>query len=167
MEQTTNGWEAQKPLDADPSLNRGSWLGAQQPQAGIGASGVRMDARPRIVAIDDEAEFTKTIQQFFAARGFDVHVAMNGIEGLNLVKAYAPQVVLVDLKMPGMDGDELLQRIRAEHPGTPVIVITAYNDGGKTKHRLLELGAFEHFDKPLSSLRDLASAINRALSPAT
>jgi CheY-like chemotaxis protein len=62
-----------------------------------------------------------------------------------------------------MDGDELLQRIRVSHPQTRVIVITAYNDGGKTRERLLALGAFAHFDKPLSSLRDLAETVKRAL----
>jgi CheY-like chemotaxis protein len=120
-------------------------------------------APARIVAIDDEVEFTKTIHQFFSARGYEVHVALTGLSGLEQVELHDPHVVLVDLKLPGMDGDELLQRIRATHPNTRVIVITAYNDGGKTRDRLLGLGAFAHFDKPLSSLRDLAEAIKRAL----
>ena len=121
---------------------------------------------PKLVAIDDEIEFTKTIDQFFSARGYEVHVALTGTSGLELVNYHDPQVVLVDLKLPGMDGDELLQRIRRDHPKTNVIVITAYNDGGKTRDRLLNLGAFAHFDKPLSSLRDLAATIKQALVPA-
>ena len=120
-------------------------------------------ARPKLVAIDDEIEFTKTIDQFFSARGYEVHVALTGTSGLELVHYHDPRVVLVDLKLPGMDGDELLQRIRRDHPKTKVIVITAYNDGGKTRDRLLGLGAFAHFDKPLSSLRDLAETIKQAL----
>ena len=122
--------------------------------------------QPKLVAIDDEIEFTKTIDQFFSARGYEVHVALTGTSGLELVNYHDPQVVLVDLKLPGMDGDELLQRIRRDHPKTNVIVITAYNDGGKTRDRLLNLGAFAHFDKPLSSLRDLAATIKQALVPA-
>ena len=122
-----------------------------------------MAERPRLVAIDDEAEFTKAIEGFFGARGYEVHVALTGPSGLALVDAHNPPVVLVDLKLPGMDGDELLQRIRRTHPATRVIVITAYNDGGKTRDRLLGLGAFAHFDKPLTSLRDLAEAVKRAL----
>ena len=120
-------------------------------------------AQPKLVAIDDEIEFTKTIDQFFSARGYEVHVALTGTSGLELVNYHDPQVVLVDLKLPGMDGDELLQRIRRDHPKIKVIVITAYNDGGKTRDRLLNLGAFAHFDKPLSSLRDLAETIKQAL----
>ncbi len=117
---------------------------------------------PRIVAIDDEVEFTKTIHQFFSARGYEVHIALTGTSGLELVDLHEPQVVLVDLKLPGMDGDEVLQQIRRTHPQTPVIIITAYNDGGKTRDRLLALGAFAHFEKPLSSLRDLAETVKRA-----
>lgn len=120
-------------------------------------------AGPKLVAIDDEVEFTKTIQQFFNVRGYEVHIALTGTSGLALVDAQQPDVVLVDLKLPGMDGDELLRHLHRTHPNLPVIVITAYNDGGKTRDRLLSLGAFAHFDKPLSSLRDLAATIARAL----
>lgn len=121
--------------------------------------------KPRLVAIDDEVEFTKAIEQFFTLRGYDVQIALTGTSGLALVDAANPGVVLVDLKLPGMDGDELLQRIRQRHPTTKVIVVTAYNDGGKTRDRLLGLGAFAHFDKPLTSLRDLAAMVRRALAP--
>ena len=121
-------------------------------------------AKPTIIAIDDEVEFIKTIDKFFTARGYEVHVALTGTSGLELVDYHHPDVVLVDLKLPGMDGDEVLQRIRKTQPKTKVIVITAYNDGGKTRDRLLSLGAFAHFDKPLSSLRDLAETVKRAVA---
>jgi len=123
-----------------------------------------MAGQPKLVAIDDEVEFTKAIAQFFGARGYEVHIALTGTSGLELVDAHEPPVVLVDLKLPGMDGDELLQRIRRTHPKTRVIIITAYNDGGKTRDRLLGLGAFAHFDKPLPSLRELADTVKRALA---
>lgn len=122
--------------------------------------------KPKLVAIDDEVEFTKTIDQFFSARGYEVHVALTGTSGLEIIQYHQPNVVLVDLKLPGMDGDELLQKVHKEHPQIKVIVITAYNDGGKTRDRLLSLGAFAHFDKPLSSLRDLSETIKRALASA-
>ena len=121
-------------------------------------------AKATLVAIDDEMEFTKTIDQFFSARGYEVHVALTGTSGVELVDYHKPDVVLVDLKLPGMDGDEILKHIRRTHPGIKVIVITAYNDGGKTRDRLLALGAFAHFDKPLSSLRDLAQSVKQALA---
>ena len=85
---------------------------------------------PCLVAIDDEAEFTKSIEAFFGPRGYVVHTALTGPSGLELVERHQPDVVLVDLKLPGMDGDEILQRVRSRYPQTRVIVITAYNDGG-------------------------------------
>ncbi len=122
-------------------------------------------SQPTLVTIDDEAEFTKAIEHFFSARGFQVRTALTGPSGLALVESCNPEVVLVDLKLPGMDGDQILQQIRRTHPKTRVIVITAYNDGGKTRDRLLASGAFAHFDKPVSSLRDLAQTIQQALVP--
>lgn len=119
---------------------------------------------PTLVSIDDEAEFTKTIQAFFTARGYEVHIAITGPSGLKLVEVYKPDAVMVDLKLPGMDGDEILHTIKKKFPEIPVIVITAYNDGGKTRDRLLRLGAYTHFDKPLSSLRELARVVNEAIA---
>ena len=123
---------------------------------------MKMMPAAKIVAIDDEMEFTKTIDQFFSTRGYEVHVAFTGTSGIELVDYHKPDVVLVDLKLPGVDGDEILKHIRRTLPNTKVIVITAYNDGGKTRDRLMTLGAFAHFDKPISSLRDLADAVKRA-----
>ncbi len=120
----------------------------------------------KLVVIDDEAEFTNAISQFFGARGYEVHVALTGSSGLQLVEAQQPDVVLMDLKLPGMDGDDVLRQLRRTRPQVPVIMITAYNDGGKTRDRLLAMGAFAHFDKPVSSLRDLAETVKRALSTA-
>ena len=123
-----------------------------------------MPEKPRLISIDDEVEFTKSIEQYFGARGYEVRTAITGTAGVELINAFAPQVVLVDLKLPGMDGDEILAYVRRQMPFTKVIVISAYNDGGKTRDYLLSKGAFAHFDKPLSSLRDLAETIKRALS---
>lgn len=124
-------------------------------------------AQPTMVAIDDEVEFTKVIAQYFTSRGYRVHVALSGTSGVQLVEERRPDVVLIDLKMPGIDGDEALVRIRQIDPKTPVIVITAYSDEGGTRERVLGLGAFAHFEKPLSSIRDLAEAVEQALASAS
>lgn len=119
---------------------------------------------PTLVIIDDESEFVKTVNNFFVARGYEVHTAMTGTSGVELIDAKLPHVVLVDLKLSGMDGDEVLKYVRRNHPDIKVIMMTAYNDGGKTRERLLRLGAHAHFDKPLSSLRELSVAVKEAVA---
>lgn len=115
-----------------------------------------------LVIIDDELEFVETVNRFFSVRGYEVHTAVTGTSGLELIDAKMPRVVLVDLKLPGMDGDEVLKHVRRNHPDIKVIVMTAYHDGGKTRDRVLRLGAYAHFDKPLPSLRELSVAVQEA-----
>lgn len=117
-----------------------------------------------LVIIDDELEFVKIVNRFFSVRGYEVHTAVTGASGLELIDAKLPRVVLVDLKLPGMDGDEVLKRVRRSHPDIKVIVMTAYHDGGKTRDRVLRLGAHAHFDKPLSSLRELSDVVKKAVT---
>jgi two-component system response regulator YesN len=80
-----------------------------------------------------------------------------------MVMEKKPHVVLIDLKMPGLDGDEVLSLMKSVMPPPKVIFVSAYDDGGKTKAKLLRRGAHAYFDKPISSLRILEAAINRAV----
>ena len=118
--------------------------------------------KPRIVAIDDEPEFIDMLQNYFGLRGYEIDVAIRGARGIEIVKEKKPDVVLMDLKMPGIDGDEVLKLVKSMSPAPKLICITAYDDGGKTKARLLKLGAFACLDKPIASLKDLEALINKA-----
>ena len=118
--------------------------------------------KPRIVAIDDEVEFIDMLESYFGLRGYEINAAVRGAKGIEVVKDKKPDVVLMDLKMPGIDGDEVLRLLKTMSPSPKVIFITAYDDGGKTKARLLKLGAYACLDKPISSLRDLEETVNKA-----
>src|SRR3989344_2492301 len=118
--------------------------------------------KPRIVAIDDEVEFIGMLKDYFGLRGYEIDVAIRGARGIELVKEKRPDVVLMDLKMPGIDGDEVLRLLKSMIPAPKVIFVTAYDDGGKTKARLLKMGAYAYFDKPIASLRALEETINKA-----
>jgi CheY-like chemotaxis protein len=118
--------------------------------------------KPVIVAIDDEAEFIDMIKNYFEPRGYDISVASRGTKGIELVKEKKPDVVLLDLKMPGIDGDEALTLLKSARPSPKVIFVTAYDDGGKTKARLLKMGAYGYVDKPVASLKDLEELVIRA-----
>ena len=119
-------------------------------------------SKPRIVAIDDEAEFVDVIKNYFELRGYDITIAVRGTKGIEIVKEKKPDVVLMDLKMPGIDGDEVLTLLKSLDPSPKVIFVTAYDDGGKTKARLLKMGAYAYFDKPVPSLRELEETVNKA-----
>ena len=119
-------------------------------------------AKPTIVAIDDEIEFIDMLQNYFVPRGYDIEVAIRGAKGIEIVKEKKPNVVLMDLKMPGIDGDEVLKLLKSMTPSPQVIFVTAYDDGGKTKARLLKMGAYAYFDKPIASLKELEEAVNKA-----
>lgn len=117
----------------------------------------------KLLSIDDEVEFTGMMQNYFGARGYQVFVANQGDAGLIIFKKERPDVCLIDLKMPGMHGDEVLREILLLEPNTKCIMITASEGEGKTRAHLLEMGAYCCFDKPISSLRDLEKKINEAL----
>lgn len=119
-------------------------------------------SKPRIVAIDDEPDFIATLKDYFGLRGYDIEVAVRGAKGIELIKERNPDVVLIDLKMPGIDGDEVLKLIKSMSPSPKVIFVTAYDDGGKTRSRLLGMGAYAYFDKPIASLKLLEEAVNKA-----
>jgi CheY-like chemotaxis protein len=118
--------------------------------------------KPRIVAIDDEAQFIDMLQSYFEPRGYEINVALRGAKGIEVIKEKRPDVVLIDLKMPGIDGDEVLTLLKSFVPAPKVIFITAYDDGGKTKARLIKLGAFACLDKPITSLKRLEETVLNA-----
>ena len=104
------------------------------------------------------------IQDYFGVRGYDVFVANAGDIGLQLAKEKKPDVCLIDLKMPGIHGDEVMKEVLSVHPKTKCIIITASEGEGKTRQHLLDMGAFTCFDKPITSLRDLEATIKKALA---
>ncbi len=117
----------------------------------------------KLLAIDDEVEFTNLISNYFSLRGFKVLVAANGDKGLLAAKREQPDICLIDLKMPGLHGDEVLKEIQIHAPKSKCIMITASEGGGKTRSHLMTIGAYACFDKPLSSLKDLEQKIKEAL----
>jgi len=118
--------------------------------------------KPKILSVDDEKSFTDFLKQYFEPRGYEIDVASNGNEGLDLVDNNKYDVVLLDLKMGGVGGDEIMGKIQESNADTRVIFITAFNDAGKTKENLLEEGAYAFVEKPVTSLKALEELINKA-----
>ncbi len=81
-----------------------------------------------ILYIDDEVEACRTIAEFLTLRGFDVTIAFDGESGYDIVKRTKPSLIIMDLKIAGVSGIDLIQRLKDEHIETPVIVVTAYEE---------------------------------------
>ncbi len=118
----------------------------------------------KLLTIDDEREFTDMIRSYFEPRGYSVFVAHDGERGLVVAHAEKPDVVLIDLKMPGKHGDQVLVELKKAYPKIVMIMITASEGEGKVREHLIEIGAFDCFDKPLSSLKDLELRIKQGLA---
>ena len=118
--------------------------------------------KPRILAIDDEPDFIDMLKNYFEPRGYEIDIALRGFKGIDLISEKKPDVVLIDLKMPGIDGKEVLHLLKNINPRAVAIFVTAYDDGGKTKQALLKAGAYAYIDKPIASLKELEETINTA-----
>jgi CheY-like chemotaxis protein len=114
------------------------------------------------MVIDDEVEVRLVLSEFLASRGYDVTMAESGLEALGLLQAANPDVVLLDVSMPEMDGVETLKRLLSASPGLPVIMVTANADVGVTS-KLLALGAADYIPKPFD-LEYLDQAISIQIS---
>jgi DNA-binding response OmpR family regulator len=116
----------------------------------------------KILVVDDEPEVGKLMEHFLTDRGFEVRLAENGRQGLTELEHFKPDVVLLDMHMPEMDGLETLKQLSARWPGLPVIMVTV-NEDVQTTSRLLQLGAADYVPKPFN-LDYLEQAINIQLS---
>ncbi|HEX5450944.1 MAG TPA: response regulator transcription factor [Candidatus Limnocylindrales bacterium] len=113
-----------------------------------------------ILIVEDEHPVARGIQYALQQEGYQVTIAHDGEEGLQVASTQAPDLVLLDVRLPGIDGFELLRRLRAHGSKAPVLVLTARDDE-VDKVIGLELGADDYLTKPFS-LRELMSRI-RAL----
>ena len=117
---------------------------------------------PTIMIIDDEPSILKSLGGLLADEGFEVITASNGYEGLKLIEEKSPDLVLLDIWMPGIDGIETLKEIKKNHPSLQVIIITGHGNI-ETAVKATKLGAFDLIEKPLS-IDKIIVDINNALN---
>lgn len=100
-----------------------------------------------LLVVDDEPGIRQVLADFLVARGHSVEQAGSGSQAIALLKGAAFAVVFLDLSMPGMDGLEVLRRIRAASPGTAAVMISGVTDQTLAA-QAMDLGAFDFITKP-------------------
>ena len=118
----------------------------------------------KILVVDDEPEVRDLMEHFLAGKGFEVRAAENGRLGLEVLESFTPDLVLLDMHMPELDGVGTLRELARRWPALPVIMVTV-NEDVETTARLLQLGAADYVPKPFD-LDYLEQAISIQLSAA-
>ena len=114
-----------------------------------------------LLIVDDDNNIRETLYDLLGDT-YDCHTADRADQALSYLEFESYDVVLTDIAMPGLSGEELLKRVQVQHPETPVIVISGNSDADAAR-QLLALGAFEYISKPFQ-LEDVESAVVRAIA---
>src|SRR6185503_20176544 len=115
----------------------------------------------RILVVDDEVNARTALAELLRDKGFDVEMAADAFKAIGKFESFAPQVVVTDLKMPGMDGIELIKKLRAEADPPAVVVMTAFG-AVETAVDAMRAGAADYLSKPIN-LSELLVVLDRVL----
>lgn len=119
-----------------------------------------MEKKIKVLMVDDEAQFRETTGKILQKKGFETTMAGTGDEAVAILRKTAPDVVVLDIKMPGMDGHDALAKIKEIHPDTQVIMLTGHG-GVVSAKASRDLGAYDYLSKPCD-IDLLASKIHDA-----
>ena len=148
-------------------------LGSDQEDSVAPARAARLPSRPepppvvggtpagRVLIVDDEADVRSTLQQYVTTQGCEARVAVDGASALRLIRADPPDVVLLDIQMPGLSGIDALKAIQEMAPGVKVIMISGAASFELAKETLAH-GAFDFIPKP-PDLKALIQTLQAAL----
>jgi DNA-binding NtrC family response regulator len=103
----------------------------------------------RVLLVDDEREFVQTLSERLQLREMGSVVAYDGESALSLINEDEPEVMIIDLKMPGIDGIEILKKVKQTRPEIEVIVLTGHGCE-EDRERCMQLGAFAYLQKPVN-----------------
>jgi len=110
----------------------------------------------KLLLVDDEEDYVRTMAERMEMRDVGSRVALNGEQALQMVQDDAPDVMVLDLRMPGINGMEVLERVKKTHPHVQVIILTGHGSD-REEHEARRLGAFEYLQKPADTTRLLAT----------
>lgn len=102
----------------------------------------------KVLLVDDEEEFIETLSERLRLRDLEAKTALDGEQALEAVQDDEPDVMLLDLKMPGMDGMEVLRKVKKAYPGVQVVMLTGHGTD-KDEEQAKRLGAYAYLQKPV------------------
>jgi len=132
---------------------------------------VELEPPPRVLLVDDEIELVHTLSERLRTRKMETSVVYDGEEALSVVAEQEPEVMILDLKMPGIDGIEVLRKVKATKPHVEVIILTGHGSQ-KERDAARELGAFAYLEKPVDidiltqTLQDAYGRVSKRAGPA-
>jgi two-component system, OmpR family, alkaline phosphatase synthesis response regulator PhoP len=132
----------------------------QKPDLNLTEKKAQRMSQAKILIIDDEQSILNLVSAYLRPEGYEVHTAMDGLAGLKAARAFKPDLVILDIMLPGMDGLELLSRLRLES-NAYIILLTARTEE-TDKIVGLSVGADDYVTKPFSP-RELTARIKAAL----
>ena len=106
-----------------------------------------MEAKPKLLLVDDEIAITDRLAPFLSRAGFEVRVAADGEAALQETISYAPDLIVLDVLMPRLNGREVLRQLRQKGDWTPIILLTQVGESGERAMALME-GADDYINKP-------------------
>jgi len=116
----------------------------------------------KLLIVDDQYGIRILLNEVFQREGYTTFQAANGVQALDIVQKHEPDLVLLDMKIPGMDGIEILKRIKEINREIKVIIMTAYGELDMIQETK-ELGAIMHFAKPFD-IDDMREAVRKYIS---
>jgi len=114
----------------------------------------------KVLLVDDEEDFVRTMAERMEMRDLGSDVALDGEQALARLEEEIPDVMVLDLRMPGIDGMEVLRRVRKAYPGLKVIIMTGHGSD-EEEREARRLGAFEYLKKPVD-INDLMDTVRKA-----
>ncbi|MGD2215207.1 MAG: response regulator [Gemmatimonadales bacterium] len=122
----------------------------------------------KVLLVDDEEAYVKTLAERMEMRDVGSRVALSGEEALQMLEDEPPDVMVLDLRMPGIDGMEVLERVKQQHPQIEVIILTGHGSD-REENEARRLGAFEYLQKPADTghlLKTVRAAWRKSLKAA-
>ena len=117
--------------------------------------------KEKILIVDDQFGIRILLNEVLQKEGYDTYQAANGLQALEVLNDHVPDLVLLDMKIPGMDGIEILKRMKVLQPDIKVIIMTAYGELDMIQEAM-DLGAITHFAKPFD-IDDIRKAVAKHL----